>query len=255
MGLTIHYTLASRVRSPARARELVSQLRQRALDLPLESVSDVVEFTGDECQFEPPDANDRHRWLKIQAGIHIEEHLGEGRSRISSVPASHIIAFTTLQGKGCEPANFGLCRYPPFLELTNEKYLPRRGFVVVKRKLSTHRRGWSWGSFCKTQYASDPSHGGVENFLRCHLSVIRLLDAAQELGLVEQVDDEGAYWKQRDVEALAKEVGSWNEMIAAFAGQLKDRLGQQLVAPITKYTDFEHLEARGSQRHNLFKEP
>jgi hypothetical protein len=248
MGLTIHYSLRSRVRSPTRARQQVSQLRQRALDLPFESVGEVVEYTGDECEFEPPDTNDRHRWLKIQSGIHVEERVSETSSRVSSVPASHIIAFTTRPGNGCEPANFGLCRYPPYLELTNEKYVRRKGFVIISRKLPTNRHGWCWGSFCKTQYSSDPGCGGLENFLRCHLSVIRLLDKAQDLGLVEQVDDEGGYWKQRDVEALAKEVGSWNEMIAAFVGQLKDRLGNQLVAPITAFPDFEHLEARG-QRH------
>ena len=34
-------------------------------------------------------------------------------------------------------------------------------------------------------------------------------------------------------------------MIAAFAGQMKDVLGDELEAPITDYSDFEHLEARG----------
>lgn len=254
MGLTVQYSLRSRVRSPTRAREQVSQLRQRALDLPFESVSDVVEFTGDDCKFEPLDTNDRHRWLKIQSGIYVEERISETSGRVSSVPANHIIAFTTRPGRGCEPANFGLCRYPPCLELKDERYVYRKGFVTVTRKLPTNRHGWCWGSFCKTQYASDQSSGGVENFLRCHLSVIRLLDKAQDMGLVEQVDDEGGYWNQRDVEALSKEVGSWNEMIAAFAGQLKDRLGNQLVSPITAFLDFEHLEARGSEHHTLFKD-
>jgi hypothetical protein len=57
---------------------------------------------------------------------------------------------------------------------------------------------WSWRSFCKTQYASNPQLGGVQGFLRCHLSVIRLLDAAQELGILGEVNDEGGYWERRD---------------------------------------------------------
>ena len=46
MGLTIHYTLRSTTRSPKRARELVTQLRSRALDLPFERVDDIIELKG-----------------------------------------------------------------------------------------------------------------------------------------------------------------------------------------------------------------
>ena len=55
----------------------------------------------------------------------------------------------------------------------------------------------------------------------------------------------GTTWETRDVEALAREVGSWNEMIAGFAGQLKDALGNGVVSEITKFPNFEPLEARG----------
>ena len=58
--------------------------------------------------------------------------------------------------------------------------------------------------------------------------------------------------EKRDIEALAKEVGQWNEMLAAFAGQLQDALektgqpeGLSLEAPILEFPDFEHLEAEG----------
>ena len=83
-----------------------------------------------------------------------------------------------------------------------------------------------------------------QNYL-CHLSVIRMLDHAQELGILEHVSDEGDYWEKRDIEALAREVGQWNQMIAGLAGELKDLVGDQLVAAIARYPDFEHLEAAG----------
>jgi hypothetical protein len=51
--------------------------------------------------------------------------------------------------------------------------------------------GWSWGLFCKTQYASNPDLGGVESFVCCPLSVIRLLDYARELGILGEVSNEG----------------------------------------------------------------
>ena len=48
-----------------------------------------------------------------------------------------------------------------------------------KQNNDTKLKGWRWHSFCKTQYASDPRCGGVENFLRCHLCVVKLLDFPQ----------------------------------------------------------------------------
>lgn len=153
----------------------------------------------------------------------------------------HVIAFTAQPGDGCEPANFGLCRYPATIQIDDH----RPGAVGGKRRVKTGLTGWRWESFCKTQYASNPDCGGVENFLRCHLSVVVLLDFAQSLGLVEEVSDEGNYWEARDAETLAKEVGVWNAMIAGFAGQLKDALGNGVASAITQFPNFDHLEARG----------
>jgi hypothetical protein len=115
----------------------------------------------------------------------------------------------------------------------------------TKRTLRTGIKHWSWKSFCKTQYSSDPALGGVENFLSCHLSVIHLLDHAQAMGILEEVKDEGSYWDDRDVRSLAEEVAQWNEQIAGLVGKMKDSLGGDIEAAILKYQNFEHLEARG----------
>lgn len=79
-----------------------------------------------------------------------------------------IIGFSVLPGEGCESAEFGLRR--------------RAG------------SGYGWQSFCKTAYSA----GGYLEFLRCHLSVIAMLDYAQELGILHWVDDESGYWERRD---------------------------------------------------------
>ncbi len=51
MGLTIHYSLTSSTRSATKAKALVEQMRQLALDLPFESVDDHVRHLGPEvCQ-------------------------------------------------------------------------------------------------------------------------------------------------------------------------------------------------------------
>jgi hypothetical protein len=71
---------------------------------------------------------------------------------------------------------------------------------------------------------------------------------AKELGWLAEVSDEGHFWDNRDVEALVKEIGSWNEMIAAFGGKLKDLVGGGMEAPITEFPDFERLEAAGQNQ-------
>lgn len=237
MGLTIHYSLRAETRSPKQARELLTRLRGRALDLPFERVDEIVELSGRDCDYQQYDREHPHRWLLIQAGQYVDDPQYAGYSY--GVTPQHVIAFSTWPGAGCEESNVGLCRYPSAIEVDNPA---GRG---NKRRIATRLVGWRWASFCKTQYASNPQHGGVANFLRCHLAVITMLDHARSLGILNQVNDEGGYWEKRNLRALAEEVGSWNEMLAGMAGQLRDWFGEQIAAEITQFPDFEHLEANG----------
>jgi hypothetical protein len=237
MGLTIHYSLQSDARSAKEARELVARLRGRALDLPFERVEDLVELDGSACNFRQHPQEHPSRWLLIQAAKYLNDPHRAGHSY--NIAPTHVIAFSTWPGQGCEQANFGLCHYPATIEVRESLPTGR------SRKIHTGLAAWSWASFCKTQYASDPNCGGVENFLRCHLSVVRMLDHAKELGILQSVSDEGDFWQQRDIETLARNVGQWNESLAALAGQLKDRLGDDVLAAIVRFPNFEHLEAAG----------
>jgi len=230
MGLTIHYSLQSASRTPAKARQLVEQLRQKALDLPFKEVGEIVEVNGDTANFDKFGEDDPNRWLLIQAGQYLER---DGRHY--RIMPTQMVAFSTLPGDGSEEANFGLAVYPKTIE-------------VDGKKLRTNLGHWSWSSFCKTQYASNPDVGGVENFLRSHLAVVKLLDAAAEIGILKEVSDEGDYWQKRDIKALATEVGDWNTMIAGWAGRLKDSFGDGVVAEITKFPNFEHLEAKAEEK-------
>jgi hypothetical protein len=235
MGLTIHYHLRLGIRSIAEARQLITQLRQHALDLPLKEVGPLVEFAGDACDFEKVQDDDPNRWLLIQARHHFER----GRYGYCVSPR-RVIAFSTLPGDGCEQANFGLCLFPGVIEVEDHSVCPHR-----QRRIRTGAIGWTWGSFCKSQYAS---RFGTEHFLRCHLCVVAMLDHAKALGILAHVSDEGEFWEKRDVKALAQEVGEWNEMIAAGAGRLKELFGGEVQAPILSHPDFEHLEAKGQRR-------
>jgi hypothetical protein len=233
MGLTIHYGLNTDHTDVESARSLVQSMHQLAKQLPFQEVGNIVEIQGDECDHNKGD--DEQRWLKIQAGQYVERG-----ANFFKVAPLHIIAFTTIPGDGSEPANFGLCRFPEFVLIER----PR------KQRLRTGLDGWRWKSFCKTQYASDPKCGGTANFVRCHLSIVELLDAIQKRGLAKvEVSDESDYWEHRDVRKLAETVGEWNEMVAAVAGQLKDAAGaSNIEAPITDFANFEHLEAKGQDK-------
>src|SRR5688572_2241557 len=163
MGLTISYTLSSDAATAEDARAVVEKLRNRALDLPFAEVGEVIELRGQPA-YDPPnlDRDDPHKWMKTQA-CHLLRYKIRRDEHWAQVPPEHLIAFTVDPGDGCEPANFGLCRYP-------------KTVLDNGRRVTTNLDGWHWWSFCKTQYASNPACGGLPNFLRCHVGLVRLLD-------------------------------------------------------------------------------
>lgn len=226
MGLSIHYNLQLDGGDEAGARAAVEQLRQNAFDMPFKEVGKIIEVDGEDADFENLERNDPTLWLLLQASRFIER--GDTYYRVAP---QHVIAFPTQPADGSEPANFGLATYPKTIDIGDGQEMP------------TELDGWSWSSFCKTQYAGNPDVGGVENFLRAHLAIVALLDAAKDLGLLREVGDEGEYWEKRDVTALADQVRYWNTAIAGLAGRIKDMVGGAAESPITKYPNFEHLEA------------
>jgi hypothetical protein len=237
MGLTIHYKLSTPLIQRADVRALVERLRAHAATLPFQEVGPLVDLDGPAADFECGDRDDEHRWLKIQS----LQYLKVGSADIPVKPTC-LIGFSAWPGEGCEEANFGFCMHPGFLNYTDA--------AGRRRQRLTQLGGWRWKSFCKTQYASNPDCGGVPHFLRCHLCVVQMLDFAQSMEQIAvEVCDEGGYWEHRDLEKLAREVGDWNEQLAAFCGQVKDaaaRHGVDITAAIAHYPNFEHLETKGS---------
>jgi hypothetical protein len=306
MGLTCHYDICSRTRSENRARQLVEKMRQLAMDLPFDSVSQITDLSGDDCQYDKHDG--AVRWLLIQCGASVRCPWNENIS--FNVAPSRVIAFNVRTGDGCEDANFGLCQFPAAIEREYDVaddqrfYRPRRdgdtigefsywkfrkwadkrtpgGFCSESnyketRTIKTRLGGWRWGSFCKTQYASDPACGGVANFLRLHISLITLLERIGQLPTVAvDICDEGHYgpavysddWKEayaagrqptyvphaatHSVPTLLKELGDYSAMIAAFSGAMKDACGNDFDSPILRYANFETLEFNGSKSEEL----
>jgi hypothetical protein len=318
MGLTIHYSLKSKLNDSEAVKQVVHQMRQLALDLPFEKVGEIVDLKGKQCSTEGRRAelqdgdekNESLFWLLIQAGEHVQCPWNKHISR--TVNPTRIIGFDTWPGPGSEAANLGLCRFPAEIAWEykvedDERFHSARkngsatwhefdwdkwsrhckrhqqvrspAAYTEVRKVPTKLNGWHWSSFCKTQYASNPECGGIPNFLRCHISVITLLDRIAKIPAIwVKVDDEGKYGSstysddyqeayaagrkptyrrhkgQRSPAALVKEVGEWNQMLAAFSGSLSDALagsGMHLEAPIKEFADFEQLEFRGRNQKNL----
>lgn len=268
MGLTISYQLKFETDSEQLAREKITALHQIALDMPFARVSELVELKGKEqCRFNLGDFDDPDRFLKLEAarGVH------RGNTTYH-VDAEHLISFLVWPGEGCESARFGLAVFPKTIKIPrmSDKEREEKSFLTLhellehKKKmkkpsdreenyevLPTDLPSWSWSGFCKTQYASNPKYGGIEHFLKCHGLIIKLLDHAQELGMLEEVIDDAEYWEHRDLQKLAHSVGHFNTLVAGILGGLDRMLtnaGVEITnheSPISEYPNYEYLEAQG----------
>ena len=105
-----------------------------------------------------------------------------------------IYALSIWPGEGCEEMNIGLAKYP-------------------------YSKSWTWRSFCKTQYADE--------FVKCHLSVITILDFCKHLGIVKEVHDEGDYWETRDIKVLAGNINESTTMIQGLCSALRNAIDGQ----------------------------
>jgi hypothetical protein len=237
MGLTIHWDLRAPVtddQSVVVAR--LSALRARAVELPFDAVSELVQLSEVDLNAPWPMRGLAFPRLEdvvdvaarsVRADIYCQDAgiTGEERWRVDVPVAFPVIAmgFAVAVGPGSEPAAFGLATMRP------------PGSI-----------GWSWHSYCKTQYASNH---GEENFLRCHTSVIALLDAARGLGCDVDVHDEGGYCESRDKDVLLGHVTTMNRLVARIAGSLVDQTreaggdSRQIEGGIFEHPDFERLES------------
>ena len=123
-------------------------------------------------------------------------------------------------GRGCETAAFGLMR---------------------RADIHGAHAEWFWHGSCKTQYASIVSDA---HLIACHTALVRVLDHAITLGIDVVVRDETHYWDTRDASRLVDEVRAMNQLVARFAGQLSDVVGEthEVRASIFEHPRFERLE-------------
>lgn len=239
MGLHLCYELSLPARTSAAAVAAhVAQLHERAGTLPLALVSSVVNRHGFD-----PELVERPRGLTFRQledvvwtgarGARDDLHrrsigVDPDDPRIMEAPRGTLIdvmAFAVAPGRGSEPATFGFAR-------------------LATRDAPSD---WRWQACCKTQYASAVSD---DHLVRCHTSLVKLLDAARDSGVAAEVHDETGYWTSRDPQLLIEKVYEMNRIIARFAGKLTDALrdseagheGFKTGGAIFGHPDFERLE-------------
>jgi hypothetical protein len=229
MGLTISYRLRSIEQNIDNIHKQVLALHRTAQDLGFMDVGEITILKDQECTI---DMNDDGNDPNLELKVHASEITGiDQDGKFSFRHPSHIIGFTFIPGKGCSMADIGFRVYPD---------------EDIKAE-----RVWTWLGYCKTQYASNPEYGGLENFITSHLKIIDLLDAAQIMGIKCDVTDNGNYWQSRDQALLAKAVNDNNLFTAVAMGAMKDVATSQnvtLAAPILDFPNFEYLEGHGQQR-------
>ncbi len=275
MGLTIHFQVESNTNSPKVAKQLIEKIRQVALDIPFESVSEL---------FEHENVNDPREWDLIQSSEYIYYPWNDHVSR--AVYPEHLFLFNISVGNGCEQLNIGLGKYPKTLvadyrPVQDTKFFSNGSFSYNKwsdyarkrgldlfnyesgspKKIKTNLSKYLWSSFCKTEYTSLPDCGGMENFIRCHLNVINFLDKIKLIPKLNVfVDDEGEYGDfsrcgihyngTYSLKTLLNNLNLSSQAIAALVGKIKDTMepSDTLIAPILEHPNFEQLEFKGSQR-------
>lgn len=229
MGLSIAYQLhLPASTSRATVAELVAQLKAAAERLPFAEVGPVITLEAGETLGDMPDPPTAFQyafrlWASYGPDEDDPEHGGFG----DIMPDA--IGFTVMPGEHCEPVPIGVAWVPP----RDEEWKVLRG------------QPWTWhyGAVCKTQYASIVS---TDHFVRCHTSIVALLEAAVELGFEVTVHDEAGYWESRDVDQLLAQLEHSNRIIAALAGAIHDAVGKKdgVEAPIFEHPDFERLETK-----------
>ena len=200
MGLDINYA----VNFNGSAKELcqkIEVIRQKCLDIPFEevgeiehtlySIDDVKSYNSLQKATMFPNNSVknlikrnnilRERGVDVETMIHLTT-----RYKPNSKGGYEFIEFHVWAGKGCENTSF----------------------IFIKKA-----KGWECKGWTKTQYS--------ENFVRCHLLVIKILDLFKEENFEITVKDEGDFWETRDYKILAENINDYTNLLNSISGQLK----------------------------------
>jgi len=137
-----------------------------------------------------------------------------------------------------------------YIETPQEEIKKHRGFVFLIYTdsgseptniglISKDNKHWFGSAFTKTQYATD--------FLRCHITIIRILDICKAVGILSKVLDEAQYWESRNLRLLAKNINESTAFISSVIGKIEETKefdGEKIdtiEAPINKCKNFMRI--------------
>lgn len=211
MGLTIHFDFEFKG-SQEQAGQKLETLREKVLDLPVKFVSEVLplDYSKDikDEQHEREIAGECARlysWAKIQ--YRQDGKFQEDGSFVKDEHEKEYRGYVLMiqTGEGCEPTNIALVSYD------------NRNFIGH--------------AFTKTQYADE--------FVKCHLLVVKILDICKELGILKEVSDEGEYYETRSIEKLAENINISTKFIQQTLKKIETDYGYKTVeAPIKECKNY-----------------
>jgi len=230
MGLTLHHELGlPATTSFTDVTDRVRELHAAATRLPFATVGPLHSIVeGETFEGAGRVADPLEHFFRFVALTTLEGM--DARTRCEADRLPQAVGFAVVPGRYSEAATFGLARVPP----RDEEW----------HCLHDEPPVWHWYAFCKTQYASIV---GTEHFVRCHTSLVALLDEAARLGFDVTVRDEGSYWETRDPNRLVAELNRMNHIVARMAGAVHDAIGAEhrVEATIFAHPRFEQLEMGG----------
>ena len=231
MGLTLNFQLRLPGElSKAAVLGVLGQLRERATTLGFAQVSPIFTVAPGEDFFAslekpvPFELLFRHM---VPCLTRAWETDTRGNAEWTQLATTDVLGFVIDPGDGCDHAIFG--------------FGAAMSHGTADRAETAQPPGdWFWDGFCRTQYAST---NGDEHFLRCHLSLVALLDSAIKLGIRVEVSDDGGYWETRSTEHLLAKLRTNNVLMAKIAAKMREALPDpdDLEAPIFDHPDYEAL--------------
>lgn len=250
MGLSVNYSLSLPGDPPLDEVEArVRALHARCGELPLFWMTRVESLSGESLRR----AREKgYVWgASDDVAIHVDGNghakLASDRERPTRYPsydATTVVSFIWRPSPGTETGGLGVARSAMSITVPNAK-----SPAIEPRTLAIPyaRSPWRGRDSIKTQYSGQARFGGIDHFLKSHLTVVAALDAARDEGFELDVFDDGGYFEHRDVDALLAELDRWNHLVARVAGgfidALRGRVDGTIAAPIAARADFERVEA------------
>ncbi len=206
MGLTIHWDWHG-PKSKDEAQTVIERMRQRALDLPFESVSDVVHFEGEDAGYDRDNQDDEFGWLKVQARHTI---WNDDYSTGWACKPQEIIGFEIAVAPGNEPMEIILATHPKTIQITDKNTGRRSGFAqgnttgrgggFAKLNMPAIRSAAAFRIFCGR---TSPS-AGCWSMPRTLGSPSKFLMKANSLR-----SETFKRWSKRSVSGTSKSLHSW----------------------------------------------